>query len=552
MQSPLRRGAAVALRSRPWLELSRPLAEVNVLYTRPNSLSPICTYTRRPTRSPDMCCRRHQMRGYSSGVRKEAKNATAPRTQGEATGRKIKKSKPLRILFCGSDDFSCASLEALHREHVDNPGLIQSIDVVVRPGKRTGRGLKVIQHPPLRDLATKLGLPIHERDTFTGWDMPKHINLIIAVSFGLFVPPRLLRAAAYGGLNVHPSILPDLRGPAPLQHALLAGRAATGVTLQTLDAERFDHGLALARSKLVPIPEDDDFAALLSRVTPIGAELLVSGLRESVHVPPLEEIPIPRPAPWEDRSPTLNPGPSKEEGKRGGKAAEKQEEGKKLLHAAKITKDDLRLRPEHLPHLLRRHRALGPLWFWSRDQLGHRKRVIIEQASAATTPEMPRWSPWMPTVTVYADDTKKRKQHILDSLYELGHDFVVVAFPQDADVDLKKMMKQQKKEEEEERKKMKNNGKDNNEAAQEREGETYMVLYNPRSVVGNDPGMFYVQGCRLDTLKVEGEKARPAAQVLRGFCIDKMFLSWDADNQIRRKQWLAAKYQSGAASEGNE
>ena len=148
MQSPLRRGAAVALRSRPWLELSRPPAEVNVLRTRPNSLSPFSTHTRRPVRSPDRCCRRHhhRVRGYTSGVRKEAKNATAPQTQGGKTGRKIKKSEPLRILFCGSDDFSCASLEALHREHVDSPGLIQSIDVVVRPGKRTGRGLKVIQH----------------------------------------------------------------------------------------------------------------------------------------------------------------------------------------------------------------------------------------------------------------------------------------------------------------------------------------------------------------------------------------------------------------------
>jgi len=52
---------------------------------------------------------------------------------------------PLRILFCGSDDFSIASLRAVHREHVRSPDTIASIDVVCRPGKRTGRGLKNIR-----------------------------------------------------------------------------------------------------------------------------------------------------------------------------------------------------------------------------------------------------------------------------------------------------------------------------------------------------------------------------------------------------------------------
>lgn len=57
-----------------------------------------------------------------------------------------KQSDPLRILFCGSDEFSTASLRALHEEKERNPDLIESIDVVVRPGKRVGRGYKQIQH----------------------------------------------------------------------------------------------------------------------------------------------------------------------------------------------------------------------------------------------------------------------------------------------------------------------------------------------------------------------------------------------------------------------
>lgn len=56
-----------------------------------------------------------------------------------------KSYEPLRILFCGSDEFSIASLEALHKEHSSRPDRISSIDVVCRPGKRVGRGLKTIR-----------------------------------------------------------------------------------------------------------------------------------------------------------------------------------------------------------------------------------------------------------------------------------------------------------------------------------------------------------------------------------------------------------------------
>ncbi|AEO63546.1 uncharacterized protein THITE_2108965 [Thermothielavioides terrestris NRRL 8126] len=124
-----------------------------------------------------------------------------------------KTSDPLRVLFCGSDEFSCASLQALYDEQKQNSELIRSIDVLVRPAKPTGRGNRIMKDVPLRALAEQLRLPIHVRDTFKGWDMPKPagdpINLIIAVSFGLFVPQRLLRESKYGGINVHPSLLPE-------------------------------------------------------------------------------------------------------------------------------------------------------------------------------------------------------------------------------------------------------------------------------------------------------------------------------------------------------
>ncbi|EFQ98698.1 hypothetical protein MGYG_01716 [Nannizzia gypsea CBS 118893] len=205
---------------------------------------------------------------------------------------------PLRILFCGSDEFSIASLNALHNERVESPDTIASIDVVCRPGKPVGRAMKTIREVPIKAVANELSLPIHEVDTFTKWTPPKPqgepINLIIAVSFGLFIPPRILKGAKYGGLNVHPSLLPDFRGAAPLHHTLLAGDKTTGITLQTLDAAKFDHGLILDQTPApgFPIPDPDscDLPRLLNIVSTKGAEMLVNGIRNRVFVPPLNPI----------------------------------------------------------------------------------------------------------------------------------------------------------------------------------------------------------------------------------------------------------------------
>lgn len=105
--------------------------------------------------------------------------------------------EPLHILFCGSDAFSIASLQALHAEKMQRPDSIASIDVICRPGKRYGRGLKqiregtypspilvlmleLIQLVPIKAAARSLSLPIHEIDTFTGWTVCRHSNPLSA------------------------------------------------------------------------------------------------------------------------------------------------------------------------------------------------------------------------------------------------------------------------------------------------------------------------------------------------------------------------------------
>ncbi|PCH05086.1 Hypothetical protein PENO1_024210 [Penicillium occitanis (nom. inval.)] len=260
-----------------------------------------------------------------------------------ANGRRWYSDKPidpLRILFCGSDEFSIASLKALHAEQLRAPQSIKSIDVVCRPGKRVGRGLKQFREVPIKSTATELGLKIHELDTFKGWTPPDGpIDLIVAVSFGLFVPSRLLTAAKYGGVNVHPSLLPDLRGPAPLHHTLLSGKTTTGMTLQTLHHKHFDQGMILDQTPApgipIPNPESCTVPELLELLAPKGAEMLINGIRNRVFVPPLKEV----------------------------KSQFEGFDAKDLTHAPKITPEDRHIQwIEPWSEIKRRQRVLGPLW----------------------------------------------------------------------------------------------------------------------------------------------------------------------------------------------
>ncbi|KAI5295176.1 Methionyl-tRNA formyltransferase [Ascosphaera acerosa] len=242
---------------------------------------------------------------------------------------------PLRILFCGSDEFSINTLHALRDEQLRAPEAIRTIDVVARPPKRVGVKLKRIREVPIRPVAREMSLPLHDVDTFTGWTPPNPFNLIIAVSFGLLIPRRLINAAKYGGLNLHPSLLPDFRGPAPLHHTLLCGETRTGVSLQTLHPDRFDHGVILAQEALeIPDPQDCDVSTLTSLVSIKGADMLRAAIRERLFVPPL--------------TPTAAP-------------ARQQHE---LRHAPKIRKEDSHVDWQGwtAETVLRRNRILGPLW----------------------------------------------------------------------------------------------------------------------------------------------------------------------------------------------
>lgn len=282
----------------------------------------------------------------------------------------IERDAPLRVLFCGSDDFSITCLKALHQYAASDNSNIVSIDVATKTDKRTGRGLKVLKPPPIKPVAQSLGLRLHQFDTFRGWHLPQfdeeplNINLIIAVSFGLFVPPRILTACRYGGVNVHPSMLPDLKGSAPIEHALLNGYQKTGVTVQTLHPAKFDEGRVLAQTPQpgLHIPNERHITAkkLKDLLAPIGAEMLVNVLRGRIYL---------------------------REG-----AAQEHPKNDSLQFAPKINTDmkQVRLATDTAQDIMRKNRAIPKLWLMARDDQDKVQRIVVgEQIEKIDTSELP-------------------------------------------------------------------------------------------------------------------------------------------------------------------
>ncbi|KAI8051440.1 formyl transferase [Syncephalis plumigaleata] len=134
---------------------------------------------------------------------------------------------------------------------------VNTLEVVTLPDRRTGRGMHV-HSVPVKVYADACQLPIHypPPKTLRGWPVPvasdgKPFDLAVVVSFGYFLPATLLQTFKWGGINVHPSLLPKYRGAAPIQHAIIDGINETGVTVQELDHHQFDAGNILLSERVV-------------------------------------------------------------------------------------------------------------------------------------------------------------------------------------------------------------------------------------------------------------------------------------------------------------
>ena len=183
----------------------------------------------------------------------------------------------LRIVFMGTADLACASLRALCREIT-----VQIIAVVSQPDKPKGRDMK-LQSTPVKALAIAEGLPVLQpsraRDEeFIAQLRALQPDLIVVAAYGQILPQSLLDIPRLGCLNVHTSLLPEYRGAAPIQWAILDGKAETGVTIMKMDAG-LDTGPMLAQVT-TPISAEDNAQTLHDRLAELGGELLVKTISD--------------------------------------------------------------------------------------------------------------------------------------------------------------------------------------------------------------------------------------------------------------------------------
>jgi methionyl-tRNA formyltransferase len=178
----------------------------------------------------------------------------------------------LRAVFMGTPELACASLEAL----LGAPG-IQVVAAVTQPDRPKGRALQLTPSP-VKKLAIGKGLTVlqpekaHEKEFI---DLVRQMtpDLILVAAYGQILPGALLEIPRLGCLNVHTSLLPKLRGAAPIQWAILNDEPVTGVTIMKMDVG-LDTGDILTQES-TPILPTDDAQNLHDRLAQIGGQLLV-------------------------------------------------------------------------------------------------------------------------------------------------------------------------------------------------------------------------------------------------------------------------------------
>jgi methionyl-tRNA formyltransferase len=166
-----------------------------------------------------------------------------------------------RIAVAATGELGAGVLERLAAEH-------DVVQLFTRPDKQRGRGRK-LGAPPAKEAAERLGIPV-EQPARLDSSVEIEAPTVVVCAYGLLIPNELLERALW--LNVHPSLLPRWRGAAPVERALMAGDAETGVTIHET-VESLDAGPVAAKRAFAIAPEDDA-GAVYARAAEVAAELL--------------------------------------------------------------------------------------------------------------------------------------------------------------------------------------------------------------------------------------------------------------------------------------
>ncbi len=179
----------------------------------------------------------------------------------------------MRIVFAGTPDFAVPSLRAAARHN-------EVVAVYTQPDRPAGRGRGLAASPVKREAVAR-GIPVMQPETLRGSQAQQDLrdlapDLVVVVAYGLILPRRVLEIPTHGCWNVHASLLPRGRGAAPIQRAIQAGDAETGVCLMRMEAG-LDTGPVLLE-QATPIFPDETGGQLHDRLAEMGAQVLEDGL----------------------------------------------------------------------------------------------------------------------------------------------------------------------------------------------------------------------------------------------------------------------------------
>jgi methionyl-tRNA formyltransferase len=190
----------------------------------------------------------------------------------------------MRVAFAGTPEFAAEALRALHAAGHE------IVLVLTQPDRPSGRGMR-LQASPVKQLAGQLGVPVgtprslrldgrfpDDARSAQAALLAAQPQVMVVAAYGLMLPAWVLALPERGCLNIHASLLPRWRGAAPIERALEAGDAATGITIMQMD-EGLDTGDILLEQALAVAPEDTG-ATLRERLAGLGASLIVQALAQ--------------------------------------------------------------------------------------------------------------------------------------------------------------------------------------------------------------------------------------------------------------------------------
>ncbi len=184
----------------------------------------------------------------------------------------------LRIVFAGTPEFSVPCLESCRASGAD------VVAVYTQPDRPAGRGRKLTPSP-VKQAALAAGIPVEQPETLKTIDARETFaayrpDLMVVVAYGLILSRKILAIPRLGCWNVHASLLPRWRGAAPIQRAILAGDAESGVDLMQMEAG-LDTGPVMLERRTA-ITRDDTGGSLHDRLSLLGADVLAEGLRRTI------------------------------------------------------------------------------------------------------------------------------------------------------------------------------------------------------------------------------------------------------------------------------